>query len=370
MANAMLLPYGIIIFLTSVSAFLSLLMIMYILSSQKRYHQYYHIICLLLSCADLIQSSSWWLAYKYETSVTTCLIQEYLLQGSSLVKITITAILSTVTFTILQTKNKLSKFLFYLYFFGWMVFPLFCMPLSIYFSTGSIYCEEDKDDSHHHFLAYYLTILTPFLLLILFNTIIYLIIRSRLFSMTQTQTNPNPHDVTLVHLILKLNTYPIIFTFCWSIEIAAVFVAVLFHQSNEIVDYIGIFLISLTGPLVTALYFYYERKHLQVLFQNSKDKIQKYFQSSINPQSEFQLHSHQCTSSFVTYPLEEGGGAGIGTGGGARANSSAESFGKMKSSPQGERVTWGGGSILSIALLSPSPSPDSDPLLETDLVED
>jgi hypothetical protein len=87
----------------------------------------------------------------YNTSLTTCLIQEYLLQGSSLFKITITAILSTVTLTILQTKNKLSKSLFYLYFFGWIIFPLFCLPLSIYSSTGSIYCQEDKNDSRHLF---------------------------------------------------------------------------------------------------------------------------------------------------------------------------------------------------------------------------
>lgn len=364
-------PYGFILFLSTLSALLSLLMMSYILSSTRRYHQYYHIICLLLSICDLFQSSSWWVAYKYQTTLTTCLCQEYLFQGSSLFKITITAMLSSITFTILQTKNKLSKSLFYFYFFGWMTLPLCCLPLSIYSSTGSLYCQENKDDSQPLLLAYSLTILIPFLLLIVFNTIIYLITRHRLISLTQQTLTPNPHDVTLVHLILKLNTYPIIFTFCWSIEIIAAFVVIFFNQSNEIVDYMGISFISLTGPLVTALYFYYEWNNLEVIFRNSKEKIQKYFQkiSSKNPQSELQLHS-QCTSSVVGYPVE-GDRESIGIPQNDRPNSSAESFGKMKPSLQSERFTWGRGSFLSIPLLSPSPSPPNYPLLlETDLVED
>lgn len=267
-------PYYAILLPTSISAFFSSLMILFILSDSKRSRQFYQLLCLILAIADIIQCSSWWIAHKFHTTVEICTIQEYMLQGSSLIKATVTVILSSVTLYIVKSKQRLTKKQFILHCLFWMTFPIICLPLSIYFKTSATYCRELKDFSK--ILAYGLTILLPFVCFIIVNTIIFIFIRRSILKSLK-ENIMNPYEKTLLHLSLKLNSYPIVFSVCWSVEIIAVFIHVIFHKSDSIINFIGIILISLTGTGISWLYFLYEWNAIGPFLYYWKCRINQYF---------------------------------------------------------------------------------------------
>jgi hypothetical protein len=377
--SAMLGPYSIIVTLTALSAFLSALMILFIVSDPKRYRQFYQLLCLLFGLADLIQSSSWWIAFKYQATADICLLQEYMLQGSSLVKATVTIILSTATLGIIYTKQKLNRKQFVCYCLCWMIVPLLCLPLSIASETATLYCHESSSTSRHA-LAYALTILLPLLLIILFNSAIFLITRHHLLSSIRSHqhqpTHPNPYDLTLLRLIFKLHSYPIVFSLCWLTEIVAVMTHLLSHHSFPLLDYVGVILITLTGPGMTCLYFVYEWNAIGPSVRAWSNYLQRYlspknintsaglltshYTSSVYPPLPHTLASHapqsQSQSPGDETTLEEG----------LIAQERATSL-EMSPPQHGETNSWVRSSLISAGLFPPSSSfivPESD-LVET-----
>jgi hypothetical protein len=366
----MLLPYSFLVALTALSAFLSTLMILFILSDSKRYHQFYQLLCLLFGVADLIQSSSWWIAFKYQTTSNICLLQEYMLQGSSLVKATVTIILSTATLGIIYTKQKLNKKQFLCYCLCWMILPLFCLPLSIASETASLYCHEVDDPhsptAHHHALSYGLTILLPLFCIIVLNTLIFLLTRHHLLlsiksSPHQPNTQTNPYDLTLLRLIFKLNSYPIIFSLCWLTEITAVVLHLLSpHSSYPLLDYIGVVLISLTGPGMTGLYFVYEWNAVGPALRAGADYFRRCLSAKTDNTSVGLLTSHYTSSAYPPTPQQaQVPGDGLTMEEGQERATSVE-----MSPPQhvGESSSWVRSSLVSAGLFPPAPYnlPESD----------
>jgi hypothetical protein len=164
---------------STISLFLSLVMMIRILSNSQLRSKIFHQLMLLLVTSEIFISLSWFLGNKSQNSYLLCSFQEYLLQLGFLFRAGITVILcylSTLMITslIIPTWKHIFQILFLC-----LLFILATLTSSIYFQTANLFCYENPTQGHE--LRYATFVLAPIYCCLVFDLILYLYLRAKVY---------------------------------------------------------------------------------------------------------------------------------------------------------------------------------------------
>lgn len=303
--------------LSIVSCIISFILICNILFVTKLRKQFYQILCGYLALADIIQCVSLFIANKQSLSYQLCLLQEYILQGTCLMKAFITVIICSVTWSIIHQMTPLKPLEFMIHILFWSLIPILCLFFSIFSRSAHFICSEHSSNSSpHDAISYMITFLLPICLCICIDTIYYINMKYKLLTSFSSGTTAlanrsiqrplslpanKIYQMKLLRMIRKLKYYPLIFSLGWILEIISTLIYLVTGHVNRLLDIFSAIGISSIGIGVALVYFYHQRVYpsiyLNIISFFNILCIRKKYKYGLLSTSSRQLQNHESPAS-------------------------------------------------------------------------
>ena len=255
--------YLIWMILPSISFFLDFCVLINIVQHKEWWKKTFYQLIFPLTIFDLIGSASWF-GPSFHMPEFQCRIREYIFQGTTLYKSSITVAFCYISLKIIQTMQPCSNYFTILTISIGLIFTTIILMISIVLNTASIYCREDFHENK--FIVIGILEVGTIYFYILLDFIFYSLIRNQLNhlphhfisqSLLQQQSSSIhlTNETKLVYLVRKLRFYPFLFFICFLPESFSILYSILTGRSNIFLVYISSIFLPSNGIAMSTYYF-------------------------------------------------------------------------------------------------------------------
>lgn len=258
--------------------FLNVLVIANIVYSPPLRKKYYQQWSALLAACNVLSATAWLLGPKYSSHITPrilCVLQEYIFLLASMCLAMVSLFIcfvamSSVVWRSLPTSRRMLAML------GSMLLLAVLLVLGCVVNrTASLFCNGGIDDFYSNgewsrsFVAYMLLFITPLVVIISLEFVVCVVTLRRLslglVPSLGSQRSENTYNQQMGVFSTRLLAYPMIFIFCWSLNIASLVHSVATRSFDVIMGFMSGMLMSSCTVLMGLNYFYFQHTYARFL---------------------------------------------------------------------------------------------------------